>query len=110
MMQALADTDDSLQRVGKLMEHPDFTMKNPNRLRSVVSVFAGNAGGFHKADGSGYAFMAKMVLEVDKLNPQVASRLALAFSTWAKLDTARQGLIKTQLGALQGRAAELSAD
>ena len=52
MMQAMADTDDSLQRTKKLLEHPDFTFTNPNRLRSVVSVFAGNVGGFHKDDGS----------------------------------------------------------
>ncbi|CAK0864942.1 unnamed protein product [Prorocentrum cordatum] len=109
-MQALADTEDSLQRVEKLMEHPDFTLKNPNRLRSVVSMFVGNVSGFHKADGSGYAFMAKMVLEVDKINPQVASRMALAFSTWAKLDAARQALVKEQLGMLQGHQGDLSKD
>merc|ERR1719343_1624724 len=96
-MQAGADVSDSLPRVRKLMEHPDFTLKNPNRLRSVVSVFANNVTGFHKADGSGYEFMTQMVLEVDKLNPQVASRLALSFSTWAKLDAARQALVREQL-------------
>merc|ERR1719263_2331843 len=92
------------------MEHPDFTMKNPNRLRSVVSVFAGNVGGFHNADGSGYAFMARMVLEVDKLNPQVASRMALAFATWRKLDAARQELIKEQLAVLRAKEGALSKD
>jgi len=109
-MQALADTEDSLQRVEKLMEHPDFTLKNPNRLRSVVSMFVGNVNGFHKADGSGYAFMAKMVLEVDKINPQVASRMALSFSTWAKLDAERQALVKEQLAMLRGHQEDLSKD
>lgn len=109
-MQAGADVEDALQRVEKLMEHPDFTLKNPNRLRSVVSVFAGNISSFHKADGSGYAFMAKTVLEVDKLNPQVASRLALSFSTWAKLDAARQALIKDELAKLNAKKDELSKD
>eukprot|EP00931_Biecheleriopsis_adriatica_P065494 TRINITY_DN40015_c0_g1_i1.p1 TRINITY_DN40015_c0_g1~~TRINITY_DN40015_c0_g1_i1.p1 ORF type:complete len:1017 (-),score=262.98 TRINITY_DN40015_c0_g1_i1:64-3090(-) len=109
-MQASADLDDILSRVRKLMEHPEFTLKNPNRLRSVVSVFAGNVTGFHKADGSGYAFMADMVLEVDKLNPQVASRLALSFGTWAKLDSARQALVKEQLQMLNGKKDDLSKD
>jgi len=101
---------DSLQRVEKLMEHPDFTLKNPNRLRSVVSMFVGSVNGFHKADGSGYAFMAKMVLEVDKINPQVASRMALAFSTWARLDAQRQALVKEQLAMLRGHQEDLSKD
>mmetsp|Transcript_64636 Transcript_64636/g.200421 ORF Transcript_64636/g.200421 Transcript_64636/m.200421 type:complete len:905 (+) Transcript_64636:54-2768(+) len=109
-LQAGANLDDGLPRVRKLMEHPEFTLKNPNRLRSVVSVFAGNVPGFHNEDGSGYAFMAEMVLKVDKLNPQVASRLALAFSTWAKLDAPRQALIKEQLAMLNSKEGELSKD
>jgi len=92
------------------MEHPDFTLKNPNRLRSVVSVFGGNTLGFHKADGSGYKFMAETVLEVDKLNPQVASRLALCFSTWPKLDAPKQALIKEQLAMLNSKKEDLSKD
>jgi len=109
-MQAGADVPDGLARVQRLMEHPDFTLKNPNRLRSVVSVFGGNVANFHKIDGTGYAFMTKMVLEVDKLNPQVASRMALTFSTWAKLDPARQALIKEQLAVLNSKGSELSKD
>eukprot|EP00930_Biecheleria_cincta_P056902 TRINITY_DN42918_c0_g1_i1.p1 TRINITY_DN42918_c0_g1~~TRINITY_DN42918_c0_g1_i1.p1 ORF type:complete len:1027 (+),score=170.83 TRINITY_DN42918_c0_g1_i1:366-3083(+) len=109
-MQASVDVDDALARVEKLMTHTDFTIKNPNRLRSVVSVFAANIRGFHKEDGSGYAFMAKMVLEVDKINPQVASRLALSFATWAKLDTPRQTLVKEQLANLKAKETELSKD
>jgi len=109
-MQAGADVEDALPRVQKLMEHPDFTLKNPNRLRSVVSVFGGNVLGFHKADGSGYKFMAETVLDVDKLNPQVASRLALAFSTWPKLDEPRQALIKEQLEMLNSKKDDLSKD
>uniref|UniRef100_A0A7S0A2B6 Aminopeptidase N n=1 Tax=Pyrodinium bahamense TaxID=73915 RepID=A0A7S0A2B6_9DINO len=109
-MQAGVDVDDALPRVEKLLEHPDFTFKNPNRLRSVMSVFASNVRGFHKADGSGYAFMAKTVLTVDKLNPQVASRLALAFATWAKLDEPRQTLVKEQLAMLSTKEGDLSKD
>lgn len=53
------------------MQHEDFTLKNPNRLRSVVSSFAGCQSKFHAKDGSGYEFLGDMVLEVDQLNPQV---------------------------------------
>lgn len=109
-MQASADLEDVLPRVRKLMEHPDFTLKNPNRLRSVISVFGGNVQGFHNIDGSGYKFMAETVLEVDKLNPQVASRLALTFSTWPKLDAPRQALIKDQLVLLNSKKDDLSKD
>jgi len=110
MMQAAAHVDDVLERVKKLMEHPDFTLKNPNRARSVLGVFAGNVTGFHKADGSGYAFLSEMVLKMDQLNPQVASRLALAFSTWAKLDDHRKSLIKQELATLYSKEKELSKD
>lgn len=109
-MQALADVDDILVRVEKLVEHPDFTFKNPNRLRSVVLAFAANVTGFHSADGSGYAFLKDMVLKVDKLNPQMASGLARSFGIWPKLDSLRQGLVKEQLQILTEKQGELSKD
>ncbi|CAN0542153.1 unnamed protein product, partial [Laminaria digitata] len=69
--QATADLPDLLPRVKELMRHEKFTLKNPNRLRSVVSSFASCQNKFHAKDGSGYKFMGDMVLEVDQLNPQV---------------------------------------
>ena len=71
--QASADLPDLLARVKQLMQHKDFTLKNPNRLRSVVSSFASCQNKFHAKDGSGYEFMGDMVLEVDQLNPQVSA-------------------------------------
>eukprot|EP00929_Paragymnodinium_shiwhaense_P007420 TRINITY_DN111332_c0_g1_i1.p1 TRINITY_DN111332_c0_g1~~TRINITY_DN111332_c0_g1_i1.p1 ORF type:complete len:1064 (+),score=335.62 TRINITY_DN111332_c0_g1_i1:38-3193(+) len=109
-MQASADVPDALERTKALMKHPDFTLKNPNRLRSVVGAFLGNTTGFHNADGSGYAFLAETTLEVDKLNPQVASRFAKTLSTWPRLDAERQAAIKAQLKMLSGKSAELSKD
>lgn len=70
--QASADLPDLLSRVKELMQHEAFTLKNPNRLRSVVSSFASCQNKFHAKDGSGYEFMGDMVLEVDKLNPQAS--------------------------------------
>ncbi|MEJ2520642.1 MAG: aminotransferase class V-fold PLP-dependent enzyme, partial [Desulfuromonadales bacterium] len=54
------------------MDHPAFTMRNPNRVRSLIGAFAhGNPAVFHQADGAGYAFLADRVLELDAINPQV---------------------------------------
>merc|ERR1712224_271269 len=99
-LQAMADVDDLLCRVEKLLEHPDFTMKNPNRLRSVIGCFAGTWQ-FHQADGLGYKFHADRVLDVDKINPQMSAALARAFAPWRRFDAARQELILAQLNALK---------
>jgi aminopeptidase N len=105
--QARADVEDLLPRVKKLMEHPDFTLKNPNRLRSVVSAFL-STHHFHNPDGSGYDFAVELITEVDKLNPQMSSRLAGAFKTWRKLDESRQKMILERLEQLS--KVELSKD
>jgi aminopeptidase N len=76
----------SLQRVKALMQHPDFSMKNPNRARSLIFSFTMfNPAGFHRPDASGYVFWADRVLELDAINPQVASRLARVMDRWKKL-------------------------
>mmetsp|Transcript_2525 Transcript_2525/g.7233 ORF Transcript_2525/g.7233 Transcript_2525/m.7233 type:complete len:895 (-) Transcript_2525:116-2800(-) len=109
-LQAGAEVPDALARVKRLMEHPDFTLKNPNRVRSVVSVFKSNLPGFHHISGSGYEFMSAIIADVDKLNPQVASKFASCFSLWAKVDAARQELMKKQLVTLRAKEADLSKD
>jgi len=73
-------------RVKALMQHADFTLKNPNRARSLVQAFcAGNPAGFHRSDAAGYAFWAEQVLRIDAINPQLASRLARAMDRWSHL-------------------------
>eukprot|EP00746_Dinoflagellata_sp_MGD_P140116 gnl/MRDRNA2_/MRDRNA2_73414_c0_seq1.p1 gnl/MRDRNA2_/MRDRNA2_73414_c0~~gnl/MRDRNA2_/MRDRNA2_73414_c0_seq1.p1 ORF type:complete len:788 (-),score=123.31 gnl/MRDRNA2_/MRDRNA2_73414_c0_seq1:480-2756(-) len=100
-LQASADVDDLLPRVEKLMEHPEFTLKNPDRMQSVVGLFI-NSWQFHQADGLGYKFLAERVAEVDKFNPVMSAQLVRAFAPWVKrLDIARQKLIKAQLVRLQ---------
>ena len=77
---------DILPRVRQLMKHADFSLKNPNRARSVIfSYCSGNPGGFHRADAAGYLFWAEQVLALDAINPQVAARLARAMDRWKKL-------------------------
>jgi aminopeptidase N len=74
-------------RVKRLLAHPDFTLANPNRARSLIGDFChGNPAGFHRADGAGYAFWADHVLEIDAINPQLASRIARALERWTRLD------------------------
>jgi len=107
-IQALSGADDALQSVRRLREDPDFTITNPNRLRSLASAFAANVRAFHAEDGSGYALVADWVLEVDALNPQVAARLAGSLSTWRKFSDERQVQMREQLVRLS--AAELSTD
>lgn len=75
-----------LPAVRALMKRPDFSLRNPNRARSVIfSYCSGNPGAFHRADAAGYVFWREQVLELDAINPQVAARLARAMDRWKKL-------------------------
>ncbi len=80
-----------------LVGHPDFTLKNPNRLRSLVSVFTMNIPKFHAKSGQAYKFLGDTCLEVDAINAQVASRLVGSLSQWRRFDADRQALMKEQL-------------
>ena len=74
-----------------LMAHPAFTLRNPNRARSVIFAFCfANTRGLHAADSSGYRYWTDQVLALDALNPEIAARLARAFDHWARfVPTAR---------------------
>jgi aminopeptidase N len=95
--QATADLPDVLDRVKTLTKHPEFVLSNPNRFRSLVSAFTMNQPYFHAADGSGYQFIADMIVDIDKLNPQVSSRLATSLINWKKYGEERGSLMKGQL-------------
>ena len=100
----------TLDRVRSLMNHPAFSLKNPNRLRALVGSFAsGNPSQFHRADGEGYKFLSGIVTALDKTNPQVAARLLGAFKTWRSLETRRQGLAQQALESIRD-AGPLSPD
>ncbi len=97
-LQATSRREDALAQVETLMRHPDFSMKNPNRLRSLVGAFCtGNPVRFHGADGAGYRFLADRVLELDPLNPQIASRLLRSLVRWRRYDVGRQALMRAEL-------------
>ena len=104
-VQASSRLPDTLSAVKRLMRHPAFTLKNPNRVRSVVSSFChGNQVRFHAADGSGYAFAADQIIAIDSLNPQVAARLARSFDRWRKFDRARREQAQAALERVRGTA------
>ncbi|MBV8665287.1 MAG: aminopeptidase N [Burkholderiaceae bacterium] len=83
MLQGAARATD-VNAVRALMKHPAFTLKNPNRARSLLFSFCnGNPARFHAADGSGYAFWTEMVIALN-FNPQIAARLARTLDRWRK--------------------------
>ncbi|MDD1016052.1 aminopeptidase N [Pseudomonas rubra] len=97
-VQAASTLPGGLARVKALMQHPAFTMKNPNKVRALIGAFAGqNLVNFHAADGSGYRFLADLVIELNALNPQIASRQLAPLTRWRKYDSARQALMKGEL-------------
>ena len=101
-IQALSLRAGTLADVERLLEHPDFTRSNPNRLRSLVGAFAANQVRFHAANGAGYALLTDQLLAVDALNPQSAARLATPLGRWKRFDAGRAGLMKAQLERIAG--------
>jgi aminopeptidase N len=81
---------DTLATVKALTTHPAFDIGNPNKVYSLLRNFGANLVHFNAADGSGYAFLAEKIIELDPRNPQVASRLARCFDRWKKFDAKRQ--------------------
>ncbi|WP_306392937.1 aminopeptidase N [Telluria beijingensis] len=103
MMQASSPTTD-VAAVRALMRHPAFTLRNPNRARSLVAAFCmNNPVQFHAPDGSGYAFWAEQVIALDALNPQVASRLARAMDRWRRYAPALQAQMQAALEQVAGQ-------
>ncbi|MEM6580290.1 MAG: aminopeptidase N [Pseudomonadota bacterium] len=82
-VQAAIPRGDTLARVRSLMDHPGFDRRNPNKVYSLIGVFADqNFVHFHRADGEGYRFLADVVAELDRSNPQVASRVLEPLTRW----------------------------
>ena len=109
-LQASCSLPGTLARVEELVQHPAFSMKNPNKVRALIGVFGSNLRQFHALDGSGYTFISNCVTELDASNPQTAARMLNPFTTWRRYDTARQQLmltVLTQLNALPGLSRDL---
>ncbi|HEY8608942.1 MAG TPA: aminopeptidase N [Noviherbaspirillum sp.] len=96
-LQAMSRKTD-VAAVRELMRHPAFTLKNPNRARSLVFSFCnGNPSQFHATDGSGYEFWAEQVIALNAINPQVAARLARTLDRWRKYAPALQQKMQAAL-------------
>ncbi|KAL0920521.1 hypothetical protein M5K25_009661 [Dendrobium thyrsiflorum] len=96
-LQAFSDIPGNVHNVQNLLSHPAFDLRNPNKVYSLIGGFRGSPVNFHAKDGSGYKFLGDIVLQLDKFNPQVASRIVSAFSRWRRYDEGRQALAKAQL-------------
>lgn len=95
--QALSTRDDAPAAVAALAEHPDFTLANPNRARSLIGAFAVNQRAFNQPDGAGYRFLADQLIALDRLNPQTAAKLLPPLGRWRRFDPARAALMRAEL-------------
>lgn len=97
-LQSMSNLPSTLKTVRQLMRHEKFNLQNPNKVRAVLSSFAGsNPVQFNRPDGKGYELLAKQIIKIDRFNPQIAARLCGAFRSWQKLEPGRQDLMKAQL-------------
>ena len=94
---------DTLQQVQTALQHPKFSIENPNKARSLIGSFSRNVPHFHAENGSGYRFIADKVIEIDRFNPQVAARLVQAFNLCNKLELHRKNLVKQELQRIRAQ-------
>ena len=108
-LQASSMHPDTLEHVKALAEHPQFTMKNPNRVRSLYMAFAYNPHAFHAEDGEGYRLIADVILSLDPINPQTAARFVPQLGRWRRIEPKRSAMMKQQLERIAA-ASSLSRD
>ncbi|KSV73979.1 aminopeptidase N [Sinorhizobium sp. GW3] len=100
----------TLDRIKALMNEPLFNGNNPNRVRSLVGTYAfANPTAFNRADGEGYRFLARQILDIDPRNPQLAARILTSMRSWRSLEDKRAGHARKALKEIAG-ASKLSAD
>ena len=101
-VQATRPSENTVERVEALLEHPAFSLKNPNKVRSLLGAFGhANPNAFHRADAAGYRLLGRLVRELDRLNPQVAARLVTAFNRWRAYDDKRAAVMQDELAAVR---------
>ena len=107
-IRALSHRTETFAEVETLLQHVDFSLGNPNRVRALLGSFSQNLAVFHRPDGRGYELLVDQILALDSRNPQVATRMAAPLVRWQRLEPQRRELMKQQLQRLQ--QAELSND
>ncbi len=95
--QAFALHPDTVELVAQLSQHKDFTLANPNRVRSLFGAFAGNQWAFHHRSGKGYRLLADCIIALDKLNPQTAAKLVPPLGRWKRFEDGRAALMRAEL-------------
>ncbi len=109
-LQASIPEPGTLDRVKDLLDHPGFSLANPNRTRALIGSFAmANLSQFNRPDGAGHDFVADVVIRLDRQNPQVAARILAAFRTWRSLEPVRRASAERALKRV-AEGADLSPD
>jgi len=98
--QAWSNRSDTVAAVRELQHHPDFSLNNPNRVRSLIGAFSNNQRAFHSKDGAGYALLTDVLIALDKRNPQTAAKLTPPLGRWRRFDSGRQALMRAALERL----------
>src|SRR3546814_11789454 len=88
-LQALSLHPQVLEHVKALARHTDFTLRNPNRVRSLYMALVGNPHAFHAASGEGYRLIADLILALDPINAQTAARFVPALGRWRRIEKGR---------------------
>jgi aminopeptidase N len=97
-IQATSKLPGTLEAVRMLARHPDYDLRNPNRVRALVGSFAGgNPVRFHDASGGGYRFLTDTIIALDPTNPQIAARMVSPLGQWRRVDAARQARMRAEL-------------
>lgn len=101
-LQGTNPAENALDVIKQTMSHEAFSLKNPNRTRSLIGSFLNmNPVRFHNKSGEGYKFAGEILRELNTSNPQVASRLIDPLLKFRKYDEKRQALIKAELETLK---------
>jgi aminopeptidase N len=96
-VQAWSLRSDTPEAIERLAQHADFTLANPNRVRSLYGALTGNQGAFHRADGKGYQLIADLVIALDSKNPQTAARMIPPLGRWKRFNEGRAALMRAAL-------------
>lgn len=96
-VQSWAMREDTPEAVERLAQHTDFTLSNPNRVRSLYGALTGNQAAFHRKDGKGYQLIADLVIALDGKNPQTAARMVPPLGRWKRFDADRAAMMRAAL-------------
>ena len=101
-LQGSNPAENALEVIKSTMDHTAFSLKNPNRTRSLIGSFLNmNPVQFHSITGEGYQFAGEIIKELNTSNPQVASRLIDPLLKFRKYDDTRQALMRRELERLK---------